>query len=140
MISKGEKIGLAVGRILLSVIFLVSGVFKLTAFAGVAAMMASKGIPLAKAALVLTLLIEIGGGLLLLTGFQARIAAIVMALFLVPVTLTFHNFWAYQGAEQQEQMANFMKNLAIVGGLLVVAATSRAARPAGAELAGKSAA
>ena len=71
-------------------------------------------------ALAITLLIEIGGGLLLLTGFQARYAALVIAPWLVPVTLVFHNFWAVP-AQQQDQMINFLKNLAIIGGLLVTA-------------------
>ncbi|HET6936048.1 MAG TPA: DoxX family protein, partial [Candidatus Angelobacter sp.] len=66
-------------------------------------------------------------GLLLLTGLKARYAAVILALWLVPVTLTFHNFWAFQGQEQQEQMVNFLKNLAIIGGLLAVAASSRGA-------------
>lgn len=122
---KSEKVGVAVGRTLLSVIFILSGVFKLTAFTGVATMMAAKGIPLAKLALVVTLLIEIGGGLLLLIGFHARWVSLLLAAFLVPVTLAFHNFWAFQGEQQQEQVANFLKNLAIIGGLIVVAATSR---------------
>lgn len=111
---------------MMSVIFLLNGIFKLMAFSAVAEMMAGKGIPLAKATLAITLIIEIGGGLLLLIGFQARPVSLVLAAFLVPVTLTFHNFWAYQGEQQQDQMANFLKNLAIIGGLLVVAATSGA--------------
>lgn len=129
MNSKSEKVGVGVGRFLMSLIFILSGVFKLMAFSGVADMMAGKGIPLAKATLALTLIIEIGGGLLLLTGFQARLTSLVLAAFLVPVTLTFHNFWAYQGAQQQDQMSNFLKNLAIIGGLLVVAATSLGKSP-----------
>ncbi|MGE5323164.1 MAG: DoxX family protein, partial [Actinomycetota bacterium] len=112
-----DKWGLALGRALLSAIFIISGVFKLTQFSGVAGMMASKGIPLASVALVLTILIEIGGGLLLLTGFKAQYAAMVMALYLVPVTLVFHNFWAFHGQAQQTQTINFLKNLAIMGGL-----------------------
>lgn len=122
-----DKWGFGLGRVFLSVIFILSGVFKLTQFSAVAGMMASKGIPLASVALVITLLIEIGGGLLLLTGFKAQYAATIMALFLVPVTLVFHNFWAFQGQQQQEQMTNFLKNLAIIGGLLAVASVRHAA-------------
>ena len=57
----------------------------------------------------------------MLTGFKARYAALVIALWLVPVTLVFHNFWGVPAAQQQEQMINFLKNLAIIGGLLVTA-------------------
>ena len=86
--------------------------------------MAAKGIPLATAALVITLLIEIGGGLMVLTGFKAKYAAIVIALWLVPVTLVFHHFWGIPEAQQQDQMVNFLKNVAIMGGLLVLAYAS----------------
>lgn len=122
-----EKVSFTAGRVLLSIIFIVSGLGKLPHFSAIAGMMASKGIPLASFALVVTLVIEIGIGLLLLTGLKVRYAAVILALWLVPVTLTFHNFWAFQGQEQQEQMVNFLKNLAIIGGLLVVAASSRGA-------------
>jgi putative oxidoreductase len=119
------KWGLILGRLLMSLIFILSGGGKLMQFAGTASMMASKGIPLTKLALVLSILIEIGGGLALLTGFKVRYIAPVMALWLVPVTLVFHNFWAYQGADQQNQMANFLKNIAIMGGLLIAAYADR---------------
>jgi len=121
-----ESIGLGLGRLLLSVIFILSGVQKLMHFSQVASMMAGKGIPLASVALALSITIEIGGGLLLITGYKVRYVAIVMALWMVPVTLTFHNFWAFQGDVREMQMVNFLKNLAIMGGLLVAAFSSRA--------------
>jgi len=109
------------GRILLSLIFIISGFAKAAHWSGTAAMMASKGIPLVSASLLLTILIELGGGLALLIGYRARLAALALALYLVPVTLLFHNFWAYHGMDQQMQMINFLKNLAILGGLLGLA-------------------
>ncbi len=121
-----ESIGLGLGRLLMSVIFILSGFQKLMHFSQVASMMAGKGIPLASVALALSITIEIGGGLLLITGYKVRYVAIVMALWMVPVTLTFHNFWAYQGDAREMQMVNFLKNLAIIGGLLVAAFSSRA--------------
>jgi putative oxidoreductase len=87
-------------------------------------MMAEKGIPLASVALVISLFIEIGGGLMVLTGFKAKYAALVMAVWLIPVTLVFHHFWGIPAAQQQDQMVNFLKNLAIMGGLLVLASAS----------------
>ncbi len=109
------------GRILLSLIFIVSGFAKVAHWSGTAAMMASKGIPLVSASLLLTILVELGGGLALLIGYRTRLVALALALYLVPVTLLFHNFWAYQGMDQQMQMINFLKNLAILGGLLGLA-------------------
>jgi putative oxidoreductase len=89
-------------------------------------MMAQKGVPLATVALVITLLIEIGGGLMVLTGFGARYAAIIIFLWLIPVTLVFHHFWGIPAEQQQDQMVNFLKNVAIMGGLLLLAYASPA--------------
>lgn len=119
-----SKWQLVLGRVLLSVIFILSGLGKLPHFHDIAGMMASKGIPLASVALVITLLIEIGGGLLILTGFQAKYAALVIALWLIPVTLVFHHFWGIPAEQQQDQMVHFLKNVAIVGGLLILAYAS----------------
>jgi putative oxidoreductase len=119
-----DKWLLVLGRVLLSAIFILSGVGKIPHFTDIAGMMASKGIPLATVALVITLLIEIGGGLMVLTGFKARYAALVIALWLVPVTLVFHHFWGIPEAAKQDQMVNFLKNVAIMGGLLILAYAS----------------
>jgi len=115
---------LLLGRVLLSAIFILSGIGKIPHFNDVAGMMAQKGIPLATVALAITLLIEIGGGLMVLTGFKARYAALVIALWLIPVTLVFHHFWGIPEAAKQEQMVNFLKNVAIMGGLLVLSYAS----------------
>lgn len=110
----------AVGRALAGVLFLVSGINKLLAFGYVAGWMQGSGIPAAGALLVLTILLEVGGGLALITGIQARAAAAALALFLVPVTLIFHGFWHADAADFQNQLNHFLKNVAILGGMLVV--------------------
>lgn len=109
-----------VGRALLGVLFVISGINKMFAFSYVAGWMASAGLPLASLLLVLTIIVEVGGGLSLITGIQSRYAAIVLALFLVPVTLVFHNFWAADAAHFQDQLNNFLKNVSILGGMLIV--------------------
>jgi len=119
-----SKWQLVLGRVLLSAIFILSGLGKLPHFHDIAGMMAGKGIPLASVALVITLLIEIGGGLLVLTGYKAKYAALVIALWLIPVTLIFHHFWGIPAEQQQDQMVHFLKNVAIMGGLLVLAYAS----------------
>ena len=111
---------LVLGRVLLSVIFILSGLGKIPHFHDIAGMMAQKGIPLATVALVITLCIEIGGGLMVLTGFGARYAALILFLWLIPVTLVFHHFWGIPAEQQQDQMVNFLKNVAIMGGLLIL--------------------
>jgi len=109
-----------IGRLLSGVLFLVSGIGKVIGFAGVAAWMNSAGLPAAGVLLVLAILLEVGGGLALVTGIQARLAALALALFLVPVTLVFHAFWLADAATFQNQLNHFLKNLSIFGGMLVI--------------------
>lgn len=109
-----------VGRALLGVLFVLSGMFKIGGFAGVAGWMASAGLPLASVLLVLTIAVEIVGGLTLISGWNARWGALVLALFLVPVSLVFHGFWSADAANYQNQFNHFFKNIAILGGMLVV--------------------
>lgn len=99
-------------RILMSQIFIISGIGKITGYAGTQAYMAKMGVP--GALLPLVILTELGGGLALLAGFQTKWVALALAGFTVLSALIFHlNF------SDQMQMINFMKNLAIAGGLLL---------------------
>jgi len=109
-----------IGRILLSLIFLVSGFSKITGWSAGQAFIASKGLPLPALMLAGAIVVELAAGILLLIGFKARWAALALSLYLVPVTLLFHNFWSFAGPERQMQMINFLKNLALMGGLLQV--------------------
>lgn len=115
---------LIAGRVLLAILFLFSGLGKIMNWSGTETMMAGKGIPLPAVALALAILFEIAGGLSVLTGYHARWGALALFLYLIPVSLTLHNFWAYEDGERQGQMINFMKNVSIMGGLLVTAARS----------------
>jgi putative oxidoreductase len=115
-----SKVTYPIGRAFLGALFFISGIYKILGFAGVAGWMASSGLPAASLLLALTIVIEVGGGLMLITGFRARAAAIVIALFLVPVTLVFHGFWSADAAGFQNQLTQFLKNLAILGGMLLV--------------------
>jgi len=110
------------GRVLLALIFVLSGQGKIGGFAGTAAAIASKGLPLAEVLAVLTILIELGGGLLLILGWKARWAALIIFLFLIPVSIAFHPFWTTPNSEAKQNQINFMKNLSIMGGMLMVAA------------------
>jgi putative oxidoreductase len=121
MSSTTDKLGMLLGRFLLALIFVISGFGKIVHFGDTATMMAGAGIPLAKVALVFTILIELGGGLLLITGLYVRYVALIMAFFMIPVTLMFHKFWVLPSPEHYIQMVNFIKNVAITGGLLVAA-------------------
>jgi putative oxidoreductase len=108
-----------VGRILLAVIFILSGFSKITGYDGTAAYMATK-LPMVGVLLPLTILVELGGGILLAVGYKARWAALALAGFSILAALVFHNFWAVEAAQKMGQQINFMKNIAIAGGMLVV--------------------
>jgi putative oxidoreductase len=109
------------GRLLISAIFIFSGLNKLGAHAAMVGFAASKGLPAADLAIWLAAAVEILGGLSILLGFQTRIGAWVLFLFLIPTSVVFHNFWALQGMEKMDNQAHFFKNAAIMGGLLFVA-------------------
>lgn len=118
-----QQFGPLLGRILLALIFIFAGFHKLTGFEGTAGYMASHGLPLPHVLLVATIAIELIGGLMILMGWQARLAATAIFLFLIPTTLLFHAFWNVNPADAmalQNQMNHFMKNLAIMGGMLYI--------------------
>lgn len=114
-----------IGRALIGVLFAVSGINKILGFSYVAGWMASSGLPMANVLLAVTIVLELGGGLLLISGFQAGLAAAALALFLVPVTAIFHAFWSADAAGFQGQLTHFLKNVAVLGGLLMVYGAER---------------
>jgi putative oxidoreductase len=111
-----------VGRILLALIFVISGFKKIGGFEQTAGYMTTKGLPFVEPLLVLTILIELGGGILLILGWKARWAAAAIFLFLIPVSIIFHPFWAVDAAQMQNQFNIFFKNLCIMGGMLYIIA------------------
>jgi putative oxidoreductase len=117
-----EKFGPLLGRILIALIFLLSGFGKITGFAGTAGYMASKGVPMVDVLLAITIVIELGGALMIIAGFKARLAAVALFLWMIPVTFIFHNFWAAPADQAMIQQIMFMKNLSIMGAMLYIAA------------------
>ncbi|AMO97708.1 SURF4 family protein [Collimonas fungivorans] len=111
-----------IGRVLLASLFVISGLLKITAFSGVVGYMSSLGIPFATFAVLITILVEVGGGLAIMTGWNARPAAIIVALFTVGATLSAHRFWQADPASMQNQLNHFLKNISIIGALLMLAA------------------
>lgn len=109
-----------IGRILIAAIFVTGGIAKLTDTAGTVGYMESAGVPYAYPLAILAGIVEIVGGLSLVFGVVARLGALLLVLYLIPVTLVMHAFWNLEGADYQMQMVQFMKNLAIMGGLLTV--------------------
>jgi putative oxidoreductase len=110
------------GRVLLALIFVISGYGKLVGFDGTVGYIASKGLPLPQLAAAAAIAIELVGGVLLVIGWQTRWAATAIFLFMIPTTLIFHAFWAAPAANLQMETIQFMKNLCIMGGMLYVMA------------------
>jgi len=106
-----------IGRILLAAIFIMSGLGKLAAPGPTQGYIASVGLPAPLLAYIIALIVEGGGGVLLLVGYRTRIVAAGLALFCVLTAVLFHH-----ALGDQNQFIHFMKNLAIAGGLLQIAA------------------
>ena len=111
-----------IGRILLALLFVPAGFGKITGFAGTVGYIASKGVPLPELAAAAAIGVELVLGMLLLIGWQTRWAALGIALFTLVITFIFHNFWAVPAVQVMAQQQSFFKNIAVVGGLLTVAA------------------
>ncbi|HEY3179277.1 MAG TPA: DoxX family protein [Casimicrobiaceae bacterium] len=117
----GQKDSAAlVGRVALALIFVMSGVEKLTDFGGTVSMIADKNVPLPAVAAAIAAVIELGGGLAIVAGWRTRWAALALAVFLIVISPIFHNFWAMQGEEQMMNQAMFMKNVSMLGGFLLL--------------------
>lgn len=111
-----------VGRLLLALLFLPAGIGKVTGFAGTVGYIASVGLPLPTLGAIIALVVEIVGGLALIAGFGTRLAALVLAVFTLVASFFFHAYWAVPAAQQFVTQLLFMKNMAVVGGLLTLAA------------------
>jgi putative oxidoreductase len=106
-----------VGRLLIGLPFAMSGFGKLAAYGVTTAYISAAGLPVPPLAYAIAVLIELGGGLLLVAGYQARSVALVLAVFSVATAVAFHNNFA-----DQNQMIHFLKNVMITGGLLQIVA------------------
>lgn len=111
------------GRVMLATIFLMSAVGnKIPNFSGVAAFMGSVGIPAPQLMLAGAILFLIVGSLSVITGYRVEMGASLLLVFLVLATYFFHAFWSLEGAAREEQMIQFMKNLALMGSMLFLIA------------------
>lgn len=110
------------GRILLALIFVRGGINKLGAIGPTAAEMASHGIPLSDILVWGAIAMELGVGLLLLTGLFARLAALALCLYTLTLALIFHAYWAVPAVQARAQASSFYGHLSIMGGMLMVVA------------------
>ena len=117
-----QNTGALIGRILIAALFIPAGISKIGGFEGTVGYIASVGLPLATLGAVIAILVEVLAGAALLVGYRTKQAALVLALFTLAATVLFHNFWAMPADQAFMQQLMFMKNIAVVGGLLVIAA------------------
>lgn len=118
--AKASLWAIPIGRFLFSLIFIMSGLNHFSS--GSISYAASSGVPFADILVPISGVFAIVGGLSVLTGFHARFGALILLLFLVPVTLIMHDFWSIMDAQMaQNQMVHFMKNLSMIGAAILIA-------------------
>ena len=110
------------GRILLALMFIPAGFGKLTNIGGTAGYIASGGLPFPSVLAVLAGALELFGGLALVIGFKVRWVGLAMALFTLVASVAFHPFWAVPEAQHMVTQLLFMKNISVVGGMLLISA------------------
>ena len=121
-IKKFDNFYLIIGRSLLGLYFVGPGLSKVFDYASTIALMKIKGVPFSSLMLPATIAIQIFGGLLLILGRNLRTASFVLFGLTIIINIFIHNFWALAGdPSQAHELQNFIKNLAIAAGLLVLA-------------------
>ncbi len=127
-----QKTLFVTGRVLLALYFIVPGTMKIVNFDGTAGYMAEHGVMLVPVFLVLTILIQVGGGVCLAIGYRVREIAFLLAGLVLVISLVMHDFWTMPGGiERAHEMQNFIKNMGIMAGLLVLSGGSGDLSPAG---------
>jgi putative oxidoreductase len=118
--SAATDTALLVGRLLLALLFLDAGFGKIGGVAGATGYIASKGLPMPELVAWATIAVELVAGAMLALGWRARWAALALAVFTMVAAVLFHDYWAVPPDQVSGQRINFMKNLAVTGGLLYV--------------------
>ena len=110
------------GRILMALYFILPGIMKITGYDGTADYMAAHGMVFIPFFLILTIIIQVGGGLCLAVGYRVQLVSFVLAGLVLTISMVMHNFWTMEaGLQKAHEMQNFIKNMAIMAGLLLLA-------------------
>ncbi len=121
-LATAQRTLLITGRVLLGLYFIIPGITKITGWSAMSAYMAQHGVPLIPVLLGLTTLLQIGGGACLAVGYRAPLMAFLLAGLTLVISIFMHDFWnVYEGGDQGHETQNFIKNMAIMAGLLFVA-------------------
>jgi putative oxidoreductase len=121
-----EKTFITVGRALLGLYFLLPGISKIPTYAGTTEYMLLHNIPLASILLPVTIVLQVGLGVMLIIGYRIKESALILAALTILINIGMHDFWnEYPNTDAGHETQNFVKNLAIFAGLLVLSATDR---------------
>jgi putative oxidoreductase len=121
-----EKTFITVGRALLGLYFLLPGISKIPTYAGTTEYMLLHNIPLASILLPVTIVLQVGLGVMLIIGYRIKESALILAALTILINIGLHDFWnEYPNTDAGHETQNFVKNLAIFAGLLVLSATDR---------------
>lgn len=115
-----NRYGPLVGRVLLALIFITAGFSKITGFGGTVGYIEAYGLPMAQIAAIIAIVVELGGGIMIAVGWKARWGAAALFIFVLIASVIFHAFWAVEADQVQLQNIMFMKNIAIMGGMLYI--------------------
>ena len=113
-----------VGRILIALLFVPAAISKITGFEGTVSYIQSAGLPLPTLAAIAAIAVELLAPIAIIVGFKTRYAAAILALFTIAASFGFHQFWSLPADKVIMNQMMFFKNLAIAGGLLILAAHS----------------
>ena len=121
-----EKTFITVGRILLGLYFLVPGISKIPTYAATTEYMLLHNIPLADVLLPITIVLQVGLGVMLIIGYRIKESALILAALTIFINIGMHDFWnEYPNTDAGHETQNFVKNLAIFAGLLVLSASEK---------------
>ena len=121
-----EKTFITVGRMLLGLYFLLPGISKIPTYAGTTEYMLLHNIPLASVLLPITIVLQIGLGAMLIIGYRIKESALILAALTIFINIGMHDFWnEYPNTDAGHETQNFVKNLAIFAGLLVLSASEK---------------
>jgi putative oxidoreductase len=123
--SRRDHVAFLLGRVMLGGIYLYSGIANMIELQGKAGYAASKGLPAPAVFVTLASLLLLVGGISIVAGLRPRIGIGALVLFLIPVTLVMHNFWALEGIPRMIELHAFQGNLGLIGAALMFLAIPR---------------
>lgn len=124
--SAGNFLNL-LGRLAIVAMFLPAGLSKITGFTGTVGYIGSVGLPAPTLAAIIAIIVEVGGSLALIVGYRTRLVALALAVFTAVAGFAFHTYWSVPAEQVMMQQLLFYKNIAIAGGLLILAANGAGA-------------